>query len=371
MADSMDEIFLLENETLRPLPVRPMQQGLFGASLEDALQTLLQNYPRLIPGKQIDPDSDDPPRFVLLRREMPVAGWSLDHLYVDQRGILTLVETKLMQNPEARRDVIGQIIEYAANAADAWGSGRARQHAAEFWRDKGRELDEVLLETFDDLDIEDFWSTVEDNLRLDKMRLIVAADELRPEVRRMIEYLNKEMQNTEVLGLELKCYGKDASSLVLVPRLVGQTQADVDRRRGGNILWSVGKLRDALASVENAQNRERIQRILDGALKRDCFATSRSQNPVFGLESEIGRRIFTIRLDGHVHMFFGEKKYRGGAEERDALFDELKNLGMFEESLRPEDVIASHNCSRILWELDEQEFAELLDILERYCKASR
>jgi hypothetical protein len=371
MAESMDEIFFLEDEKLRPLPVRPMQQGLFGTSLEDALQTLLQNYPRLIPGKQIEPDSDAPPRFVLLRREMPVAGWSLDHLYVDQRGVLTLVETKLMQNPEARRDVIGQIIEYAANAADAWGSGRARQHAAEFWRDKGRDLDEVLLETFNDLDIENLWSAVEDNLKLGKMRLIVAADELRPEVRRMIEYLNKEMQNTQVLGLELKCYGEDETSLVLVPRLVGQTQAEVDRRSRDTTVWRAGKLRDALAGVENMQNRERVRRILDWALERDCFTTSTSQNPVFGLESELGERIFTVFLDGHVHMFFGEEKYRHGGEERDALFDELKNLGMFDESLRPKDVVASHNCSRTLWELDEQEFAKLLDILERCCKASR
>ena len=95
MQTQSDEVFLLDAEQLSPLPARPMRAGLFGKTLEDALQTLLQKYPEIIPGKQIDPGSDDPPRFVLLRREMPLGGWSLDHLYVDQRAILTLVETKL------------------------------------------------------------------------------------------------------------------------------------------------------------------------------------------------------------------------------------------------------------------------------------
>lgn len=110
MANSSDEIFHLNGDQLIPMPSRSMREGLLGKSLEDALQTFLEKYPQIIPGKQIDPVTGDPPHFVLLRREMPVGGWSLDHLYVDQRAILTLVETKLFQNPESRREVIGQII---------------------------------------------------------------------------------------------------------------------------------------------------------------------------------------------------------------------------------------------------------------------
>ena len=56
---------------------------------EDVLQVLLERYPDLIPGDQIDPD--DPPRWLLVGREMPVPDdntetgrWSLDHLYLDQ-----------------------------------------------------------------------------------------------------------------------------------------------------------------------------------------------------------------------------------------------------------------------------------------------
>ena len=114
-----DEIFTLNGDTLDRIPSRDLRQGFQGKSLEDALQTLLENYPAIIPGSQISPSAEEPPRFALLRREMPVGAWSLDHLYVDQFGVLTLVETKLIQNPESRRDVIGQIVEYAANAREA------------------------------------------------------------------------------------------------------------------------------------------------------------------------------------------------------------------------------------------------------------
>ncbi len=236
MRKQSDEIFFLElaSDRLKPLPSRSMREGIFGKNLEDALQTLLQEYPQIIPGKQIDPDSSDPPRFVLLRREMPIGSWSLDHLYVDQRGVLTLVETKLIQNPEARRDVIGQIIEYAAHAVEWWASGRARQSAGEFWGRQGRELDDLLGETFGldaPEDVKSFWEMVEDNLQQGRIRLMIAADELRPEVRRMIEYLNGEMQNAEVLGLELSCYGEENEPLVLVPRIVGQSEATRQTKR--------------------------------------------------------------------------------------------------------------------------------------------
>lgn len=233
MADQGDYVFLMKDNVPHPLPSHPYKEGLLGRELEDALQTLIERNPKILPGKQMDPGSEDPPRFVFLRREMPISGQSLDLLLADQRGILTLVETKLIQNPESRREVVGQIIEYAANAIQSWGNGRAREKAAEFWSRKGRNLDDVIREGFEDaeIDIDAFWRSVEENLNDRNLRLIIAADQLRPEVRRIVEYLNQEMENTEVYGLELQCYGDEKASLVLVPRLIGQTQATAERKK--------------------------------------------------------------------------------------------------------------------------------------------
>ena len=225
---SSDQLFVIEEGgKLRSEPWRSMRDGVLGKSLEDGLQALIEQYPQVIPGTQIEPGSDNPPKFVLLFREMPVGSWSLDLLLVDQFGVPTLVEAKLIENPESRRSVVGQILEYAANAASEWGNGRLQQKAAEYWAKKDRTLEDVLREIIDDVDnfdIDKFWEKVEQNLAKGKMRLLVATDRLRPEVRRIIEYLNGETKNIEILGLELRCYGTSTTSLILSPLVVGQTQ---------------------------------------------------------------------------------------------------------------------------------------------------
>ena len=48
MPDQSDEAFLLKGEELVPLPARSMRAGLFGKTLEDAIQTLLQKYPQRV-----------------------------------------------------------------------------------------------------------------------------------------------------------------------------------------------------------------------------------------------------------------------------------------------------------------------------------
>ncbi|MEA2045927.1 MAG: hypothetical protein U9N48_05320 [Euryarchaeota archaeon] len=46
-------------------------------------------------------------------REVATDVGSIDNLYLSAQGYLTIVETKLWRNPEARREVVGQIIDYA------------------------------------------------------------------------------------------------------------------------------------------------------------------------------------------------------------------------------------------------------------------
>ncbi|MDI9602478.1 MAG: hypothetical protein QM328_10070, partial [Acidobacteriota bacterium] len=66
---------------------------------EDMLQGLLANYPDPLAGDQMDPEA--PRRWLHVAREKSVPGdtdgparWSLDHLFVDQDAVPTLVEVK-------------------------------------------------------------------------------------------------------------------------------------------------------------------------------------------------------------------------------------------------------------------------------------
>jgi hypothetical protein len=92
---------------------------------EALLQGLLERYPNLLAGDQIDAAS--PRRWLLVQREASVpaetdgAGrWSLDHLFLDQEGIPTFVEVKRSTDTRIRREVIGQMLDYAANGVVYW-----------------------------------------------------------------------------------------------------------------------------------------------------------------------------------------------------------------------------------------------------------
>ncbi len=98
---------------------------------EAVLQRLLAQYPNLLAGDQIN--RAEPRRWLLVAREMGVPGeevggdrWSLDHLFLDQDGVPTLVEVKRSADTRIRREVVGQMLDYAANAVVYWPVERIR-----------------------------------------------------------------------------------------------------------------------------------------------------------------------------------------------------------------------------------------------------
>lgn len=121
-------------------------------------------------------------------------------------------------------------MEYAANGTRYWPVDqlRALHEAGCVARDAdpGAQLRGVLGE---DADVDAWWDQVETNLRLGRLRLVFVADVISRELRRIIEFLNEQMTQTEVIGVEIRQY-VDASGQhqTLVPRLIGQTEAARD-----------------------------------------------------------------------------------------------------------------------------------------------
>ena len=92
---------------------------------EKLLQSLLADHPDLLAGEQVN--VEEPRRWLLVTREVSVPDeqdgsgkWSLDHLFLDQDVIPTLVEVKRSSNTGIRRKVVGQMLDYAANAVAYW-----------------------------------------------------------------------------------------------------------------------------------------------------------------------------------------------------------------------------------------------------------
>lgn len=238
MNKSHDTIFLLSAD--RKLERVPNVEF----ETEDLLQGLIAEYPELIVGEQIDPDA--PPQWLLVAREAGIpdrtdrgSRWAVDHLLLDQFGRPTFVEVKRSSNPQIRREIVGQILDYAANAIVYWPGDRIRALATEQFGGAAA-LDEYVVsfsgaggDVGDSVSIvERFWETVETNLREGNVRLLFAADVIPRELRRIIEFLNEKMSTVEVLGVEVKQYRGNGLS-ALVPRVVGQTETARDRKKGG------------------------------------------------------------------------------------------------------------------------------------------
>lgn len=218
-----------DDETLVEMNEQPFEN-------EDIFQTLLEKYPNLLAGDQIN--SAAPRRWLLVRREMGVPGeeaasdrWSLDHLFLDQDAIPTLVEVKRSSDTRIRREVVGQMFDYAANAVVYWPLEKLIAEFEKQCEADGVDPDDRLAEFLgEDTDSEDFWNAVKTNLQAGKLRMLFVADKIPNELRRIIEFLNVQMDPAEVLAVEIKHY-VGTGLKTLVPRVIGQT-AEAQSRKG-------------------------------------------------------------------------------------------------------------------------------------------
>jgi hypothetical protein len=199
---------------------------------EADLQKLLADNIHLLPGAQID--QDRPRRWLLIKREAGVPDheggggwWAVDHLAVDQDSVPTFVEVKRASDTRARREVVAQMLDYAANGSVFWTPGQLRSW---FEGDDRQTAMEQLMDVLDrpegdpGMAADAFWQAVGTNLREGRIRLVFVADEIPPSLQRLVEFLNEQMPRVEVLALEVRQYRAEGGSAgALVPRLVGQT----------------------------------------------------------------------------------------------------------------------------------------------------
>lgn len=242
-----DTIFLRRGDALTPLHRTEFDS-------EDALQAMLARYPDLLAGEQMNPD--DPRRWLLIAREMGVPGaeggpdrWSLDHLFVDHDAIPTLVEVKRASDTRIRREVAGQMLDYASNAVTYWPIAVLRasfeQTALTCGTDPVRAVAELIRAEASMVDgaergpiggdpvreaVEGFWSRLETNLQAGRIRMVFVADRIPEELRRIVELLNRQMHLAEVLAVEIPQFvGADLQTLV--PRVYGMTAEARTRKR--------------------------------------------------------------------------------------------------------------------------------------------
>lgn len=262
--------------------LEPLEEERF--SKEEELQELIAAHPELLDGEQMRPG--DPRRWILITREKGIAEtaesadrWSVDHLIVDQDAVPTLVEVKRGANPEARRTVVGQMLEYAAHAALTWTADELRQSFEETTVASGRDAElelDRLLQSDGEPDIDSFWETVATNLKAQRLRLLFVADEIPDTLERIVEFLNAHMPGIEVLAVEIKQF-RGESTQTLVPRVIGRT-ANVSTR--GTAGPRTKPTRESFLEKFDEESRSAATRLMDEAERAGANLEPKSSSVV-------------------------------------------------------------------------------------------
>jgi hypothetical protein len=189
-----------------------------GHKSEDELQALLATSPDLLPGSETG-------LAMAVARELRVATGQVDVVGVDVEGEVTLCECKLASNPGARREVVGQLLEYASALR-----GMTFQDFSDRFEARARQalipaVGAIAGEGFEE---EAFEGQVAQNLDRGRFRLVVVVDQITEALKQTITYLNDHLDSS-VLALELP-YLRDGDVEMLMPAVYGQEIAERKER---------------------------------------------------------------------------------------------------------------------------------------------
>ena len=197
------------------------------------LQTLIHRHPACLPIGEIEPAFD---RLTPVCMELPVSSGSVDNLLMTPEGNIVIVEVKLWRNPESRRTVIAQALDYATamfrmnyedlesavTGAD-FGDGQRPSSLYDLFRDHPDVLPEGA-----------FVDRVNRNLTLGRIVVLVVGDGIRSQTEELVSGLQAHANFHFTFALvEMPIFRRgngsdDADELLVVPRPLLQTRM-VDR----------------------------------------------------------------------------------------------------------------------------------------------
>lgn len=212
-----------ERRPLRRLPFDETQG-------EDWLQQVLDDVPSVLPVCEIDERLELP--LFSLGREVSTDAGPIDNLFISKNGYLVVVETKLFRNPEARRQVVAQLLDYASHAR-AWRYTDLNELSAK--QRAGSSLYEVVNP--EGMSEAEWIDRVNENLEAGRMTLLVVGDGIRSEAETLVDAVSGHPNFQFRLALvELRVFATNDAERIIVPATLLKTQeierAVVTIRRG-------------------------------------------------------------------------------------------------------------------------------------------
>ncbi|MXW00065.1 MAG: hypothetical protein F4X59_08655 [Holophagales bacterium] len=193
-----------------------------GGINEATLQELLFDHPECLPIAAIDSAYSNS---VPVCRELSVPAGSVDALYVNALGRLTLCEFKLWRNPQARREVIGQILDYAKDLASWNYEDLQRQVSLALGREGSNVLYELVSRRHPDVVEAEFVDNVTRHLRRGEFLLLIVGDGIREGVEEIVDFIGRHSGLHFNLALvEAALYADGANDMIVQPRVLARTE---------------------------------------------------------------------------------------------------------------------------------------------------
>lgn len=209
---------LLVREGQPPLKLERLSLGvgeLGGQRREEFIQELVHGSPDIIPMADIEPAFSP---LLSVCRELETPAGFLDNLWLTPSGGLVLGECKLVRNPQTRREVLSQALDYA-RAVSAWHYEELENAAIKAGRGAFNSLWHLVREQTD-LDEAQFVDAVERRLRSSRFVVLIIGDGIQEGTEALTTYLQLHAGLHVTLALvEISFWHGIEDGLLIVPRV--------------------------------------------------------------------------------------------------------------------------------------------------------
>ena len=210
-------VAILDGDKELALERVPISNGPYN---ERFIQELAFNHPSCLPVREIDRAYE---HLVPICMELYTQAGPLDALYATPTGRLVVLEAKLWRNPESRRKVVAQVLDYAKELS-RWDYEDLQRQVSRCLGRKGNALYELVKERYPDVSEDEFVDEVQQSLKLGRFLLLILGDGIREGAATITDFIGSVGSLEFTFGLvELAMYRNDAVGLIVQPRVIART----------------------------------------------------------------------------------------------------------------------------------------------------
>lgn len=303
--------FVVTGGSAHALKRLPRDHEKFG---ESYLQELLAAHPGLLPIAEI---RDDAGELVCIGREIGLSSYAIDNLYLSTGGYPVIVETKLWRNPEARREVLAQLLEYIKEISTkdyTWLESQWKANTKD-----GSSAAQSLIERLNEVSAEE----IDESFMVDRVNRalsqgdvigMVVGDGIETRLQALVDDICRKTPHLRyaLTLVEMACYEHEAlgTSRLIIPRVV-QSVEPVERsyirievapelEKQLQILPQVEELQPSRSGVRVTLTEDDFLRSIEESSGRQCREDMRSfyRDLVdsFGLEAEFKGASLMIKV---------------------------------------------------------------------------